>query len=403
MDTTAKEYSTNDMLDKDFARRRKNFHAAIEALIPRIHERRKECCINRSVPPKTIQELKKAGFFRVMQPAQYGGLELHPQDYCQAITRIATACMSTAWVCGVIGVHPFQLALLDKRAQEEVWGKDIDCLISSSYAPMAKIEASKGGFKFSGRWGWSSGCDHCEWVFLGGIVPKEGYRTFLIPRSDYEIDDTWFAMGLQGTGSKDIVIKDAFVPDYRTHRQMDGFTGTNPSGVPMYSSPIYRLPWAQIFIRAVATAPIGGLKRALEIFIEGAQGGKSSTDTSKQKGDPAIQQLIAEVAETIDRIEAVLYRNFDKMMRSVTCNEPIPMDLRIRSRYQASLVVDQCLEAINKLFSAAGGRSVLKGHEMQQILLDIRTSRAHIANNPTNFARNYGAVQMGAENGDLFL
>jgi 3-hydroxy-9,10-secoandrosta-1,3,5(10)-triene-9,17-dione monooxygenase len=396
--TKTQQHATDDM-----EKRRAGFHSDIESLVPILRKRRKQCIENRSLLKETVQDLKDAGYFRVLQPAKYGGLELHPQDFCKAVTTIATGCMSTAWVCGVIGVHPFQLALFDERAQKEVWDKDIDCLVSSSYAPMAKVEPAKDGFKFSGRWGWSSGCDHCEWALLGGIVPNEGYRTFLIPRSDYEIDDTWFAMGLQGTGSKDVVIKDAFVPDYRTHRQMDGFTGENPAGSNMYDAPIYRIPWGQIFVRAVATAPIGGLRRALDLFIEGVQGGKSSTDTAKQMGDPAIQQIVAETDETIDRIESVMYRNFDKMMGYASEKQDIPMVLRIRSRYQASIAVEQCLLAINKLFSVAGGRSVFSGNEMQQILLDIRTSRAHIANNPTNFARNYGGFKMGAENADFFI
>ena len=403
MTATANTHSKKSHSDDLAQERRIVLNNAIDALIPKLRERRKVCIENRSLPKETVQDLKDSGFFRVLQPQKYGGLELLPQDFCEAVIKIATGCMSTAWVCGVIGVHPFQLALFDQKAQEEVWNKDIDCLVSSSYAPMAKIEAVKGGFKFSGRWGWSSGCDHCEWVLLGGIIPEEGYRTFLIPRTDYEIDDTWYAMGLQGTGSKDIVIKDAFVPDYRTHSQVDGFAGTNPAGSNMYDAPVYKLPWGQIFVRAVATAPIGGLRRALELFIEGAKGGKSSTDTSKQIGDPAIQQIVAETDETIDRIEAVLFRNFDKMMDCASANKEIPMILRIRSRYQASIVVEQCLTAINKLFSVAGGRSVFAGNEMQQILLDIRTSRAHIANNPTNFARNYGAFQMGADNTDFFI
>lgn len=394
--------STRTTTDNNQDAVRERLHRDIDALIPRLRQRRKECVELRRLPNETVQELKDMGFYRIMQPVKYGGLELPPQDLFQIVTKIATGCMSTAWVCGVIGVHPFQLALFDQRAQEEVWSKDINCLISSSYAPVAKVKKVKGGFEFSGRWGWSSGCDHCEWVFLGGIVPEEGYRTFLIPRDDYEIDDTWHAMGLQGTGSKDVVVNGAFVPEYRTHIQMDGFTGNNP-GAKIHNAPIFRIPWGQVFVRAVATAPIGGLKRALELFTESARSGKSTTDPSKQIGDPAIQQLIAEIAETIDRIEAVLYRNFDYMMEHAERSEELPTLFRVRSRYQASLVVEQCLVAMNQLFSVAGGRTVFVGHEMQQILLDIRTSRAHIANNPTNYARNYGAVQLGAENADLFV
>ena len=384
------------------AEARKQLFADIEALIPRLRERATQTREQRYVPEETVRELKEMNFFRILQPGAYEGLELNPQDFCQAIIRLATGCMSTAWICGVIGVHPFQLALFDRQAQEDVWADDVDCLVSSSYAPMGKVTRRDGGFDFSGRWGWSSGCNHCRWVLLGGIVPEEGYRTFLVPLGDYRIEDTWHVMGLQGTGSNDIIIDGAFVPEYRTHRQIDGFSGSNPSAG-LYEAPLFRLPWGQIFVRAVATAQIGGLKRALELFIANAVTGKSSGDLSKHSADPAVKALVAETATTVAELEAVLMRNFDSMMEHLRRDEPVPMELRIRSRYQASLVTDRTLEAVSKLFSFAGGRSVFLVHEIQQIFLDIRTSRAHVANNPTLFARNYGATLLGEDNTDFFL
>ena len=85
--------------------------------------------------------------------------------------------------------------------------------------PVGKVEHVEGGYKLSGKWGFSSGSKHCEWAFLGAIVPpkNEGeapdYRTFLVPREDYEIVDNWDTMGLQATGSHDVVVKDKFVPE----------------------------------------------------------------------------------------------------------------------------------------------------------------------------------------------
>ena len=133
----------------------------------------------------------------------------------------------------IVGIHPFQLALYDDKAQKEVYGDDPDTLVSSSYAPLGQVEVVDGGFKLSGHWQWSSGSEHCEWALLGALVfPPEGgapeYRTFLLPREDYEINDTWHSMGLKATGSQDVIVKDVFVPEYRTHKQSDGFNLTNP-------------------------------------------------------------------------------------------------------------------------------------------------------------------------------
>src|SRR5271155_577186 len=142
---------------------------------------------------------------------------------------LAEGCMSSGWVYGVVAVHNWQLGLFDARAQEDVWAKDSSVLIASSYMPKGQVERVDGGFRFSGRWNFSSGVDKAEWLFLGGIVStKNGvhdYPTFLVPRSDISINDNWHTVGLKGTGSKEVVIEGAFVPEYRTHRAIDGFVG----------------------------------------------------------------------------------------------------------------------------------------------------------------------------------
>lgn len=386
------------------AARRQAVYSAVEALLPKFREREASTRQQRMLPAQSIAELKQAGYFRVLQPERYGGLELDPADFGRLVLMVAEHCAATGWVCGVIGIHPFQLALYDQRAQEEVWGDDPDTLVSSSYAPMGKVQRCDGGFRFSGRWGWSSGCDHCEWVLLGGLIFDEGdvhYRTFLVPRSDYEIDDTWHAMGLQGTGSKDIVVADTFVPEYRTHHQMDGFNLTNP-GYEIHDNPLYRIPWGQLFVRAVSTAPICLLKRIVELRIDGAKN-QHSGDPTKLAADVTTQELLARASNTIDELETVLFRNMEQLMQCVENDGEIPMELRVRNRYQASIVVERCLEAAQPLIATAGGRSVFLGSEIQQAYLDLLCSRSHVANNPTSFARNYGAVLLGQDNSDVFL
>ena len=383
------------------AERASAMQASIEALQPRLRQRTEQARQQRRVPAESIQDLQDAGFFLALQPAEWGGHELNPQDFFRMQCAIAEACMSTAWASGIIAVHAFQLALMDTQAQRDVWGEDIHTRVSSSYAPLGKVEAVAGGFRLSGRWGWSSGCDHCSWVLLGAIVPGEGYRTFLVPRDDYEIVDTWHSMGLQGTGSNDIVVDGAFVPDYRTHKQIDGFTGENP-GVGNGSAPLYRLPWAQTFIRVVSTPAIGAAREGLRLYCQ-AVVGKASGDPTKLSGDTSTTERIAAAINDIDEMEAILYRNFDDMMRAVNNEQVISVADRVKYRYQASLVIEKSMRIIDSLFSSAGGSSVFLGAEIQQRFLDIHTARAHVANNPTAFARNLGSVSLGGENQDLFV
>ena len=355
----------------------------------------------RRVPQSNIDALQEAGFFLALQPRHWGGHELDPQDFFRMQLAIAEGCMSTAWASGIVAVHAFQLALMDERAQQDVWGDDIHTRVSSSYAPMGKVTEVEGGFRFSGRWGWSSGSDHCSWVLLGGICPDGGYRSFLLPRSDYEIVDTWQSMGLQGTGSNDILVDDVFVPDYRTHKAEDGYLGSNP-GVDSSSADIYRLPWAQLFIRVVSTPAIGAGKAALDLYRQLVVS-KASGDVTKLAGDTGTQERIASAINALDEIECVLFRNFDQMVAQVRNGDPVPVEDRIKYRYQASVVIERCIDVVDTLFSSAGGGSVFLGSDIQQRFLDIHTARAHVANNPTSFGRNLGATTLGTDNSDFFV
>src|SRR5262245_33341804 len=230
-------------------------------LAPVLAQRVPEADRLRRVPDATIAEFKEAGVFKMLQPSRWGGLEVDPKTFFEVQWTIAAACPSSAWVLGVVAVHNWQLALFDPKAQDEVWGEDSSTLISSSYAPTGKITRVEGGYRISGRWSFSSGCDHCQWVFLGGFVPPEGdqkapdMRTFLVPRSDYKIDDNWHVAGLKGTGSKDIVVENAFVPEHRTHRLIDGYFRKSP-GNATNTAPLFKLPFGQIFVRSVSTSAI---------------------------------------------------------------------------------------------------------------------------------------------------
>ncbi|MDB2557337.1 flavin-dependent monooxygenase [Luminiphilus sp.] len=350
----------------------------------------------RKMSKEVVDALKECGFFTMLLPKQWGGLERKPQEFFAEQVRIAEADMSTAWAGGIIAVHAFQLALMSEEAQREVYEADPNTLISSSYNPVgARAKMCEGGFMLHGRWGWSSGSDHCTWALLGGVIPGDGYRTFLVPRNQYDIEDTWDVMGLQGTGSNDVVISEPiFVPDHRTHKQMDGFNCVNDQDNPMYD-----LSWAQTFVRVVNSAAIGALKKAVKVFVESKQG-NSTTDMTKFAGDVETQERLAKVLNTIGELEAVMYHNFDKM--EAASWKPTLED-RIMYRYQASIVIDKAIEAIDTLFEVAGGRSVFNGHPLQQLWHDIHIARCHVANNPTAFARNLGSVALGMENKDVFI
>jgi 3-hydroxy-9,10-secoandrosta-1,3,5(10)-triene-9,17-dione monooxygenase len=378
------------------------------AMIPALKERADAATAARTLPAETIREMQEAGFFRVLQPRRHGGYEMDPHVFYEIQMALAEGCMSTAWVYGVVGVHPFQLALFDQRAQADVWSKSDATLISSSYQPVGKVERVEGGFRLSGRWGFSSGCDHCEWAFLGALIPPveaggpPEMRTFLLPRSDYQIVHDWNVFGLQATGSHGIVVDKAFVPEYRTHRAVDGFLCKNP-GQAVNTSPLYRLPWAQVFVRAVSTAAIGATQGALDAYL-GIASKRVSTNTGKAtRLDPAALNAAARAQSAVLEMKTILRRNFEEMMTTLRAGGEIPMLDRIRYRFESSQVVRRCASICDELMPLLGGRAIYMDSPLVRYWLDINAARAHVANDPAVVGTSLGALYLGEQVQEFFV
>ena len=374
------------------------------AMLPVLRERAAECTRARNVPDETIRDFHEAGFFKILQAEQFGGYAMDPQVFYAVGAELARACPSSAWVLGVVAVHNWQLALFDDRAAQDVWGDDPTVLISSSYAPVGKVKPADGGFQLSGRWSFSSGCRHCKWVFVGAVVPTAeapfdmaNYRTFLVPIEDYEIVENWDVVGLQGTGSHDVVIDDVFVPEHRTHKVTDAYLCDNP-GNAVNTAPLYRIPFMQVFVRAVCTASLGACEGALDDFIEVAQ--SRVAGPVPMRDDPDAKRIIAEVKSEIEQMKLVMYRNFDAMMDCARAGQPIEIEDRVRYRYDSAIVADRCLALTSRMLKAAGSGAIRSGSLLLGKHLDILASQAHVANHSLPFATNMGGVMLGQDNAD---
>jgi 3-hydroxy-9,10-secoandrosta-1,3,5(10)-triene-9,17-dione monooxygenase len=383
-------------------------YKAARDLVPALRERTEETARLGQLPAATVQAMQDAGFFRIMQPARYGGFEQDPEVFFRVQMILAEGCMSTAWVLGVVAIHNWQLALFDDRAQQDVWGDDDATLISSSYMPVGKVEHVDGGYRLSGHWGFSSGSKHCKWAFLGAMVPAVNageapdYRTFLVPIEDYEIVDNWNVSGLEGTGSHDIVVKDAFVPEYRTHRSIHGFECNSP-GNAVNDHYIYRLPFGQIFVRAVSSSSIGCLQGVIDSYVAVNRERVGLNDGSKIATDPDAQMALAECIAAVDECQTIMLRNFDLMVDAARSGKALAIEERIKMRFDAALVSRKCTEAINLMFNACGAQGIFRDHPLNRAWLDINAGRQHVANNPFKFGRNVGGTMMGQDNADFFL
>jgi len=381
------------------------------AMIPTLKARAKACIAARNVPAETIAEMQAAGFFRIVQPKRYGGYEMNPNVFFEVQKLIAEGCMSTGWLYGVLGCHPYELALFHDRAQQEVWGEDPSMLVSSTYQPVGQVEVVEGGFTLSGRWGFSTGSLHCGWVLLGALIWPEGgpgsgppdMRTFLLPRSDYQIvEGTWETFGLQGTGSLDIIVDKAFVPEYRTHKASDGFLCQNP-GQEVNDGPLFSLPWAQVFVRSVSTAAFGGARAAVNAAMAIMKDRVSSNTGKASKADPMLHAAIAAAHSQIIEMEQNLRLTFDDLMAIAESDQPIPMDKRALYAYQSSMVVRRLARLVDDIVQLLGGRAIYMSSEIIQPWLDLHAARAHVANDPANRTPDVVGTMMGEQPAFTFL
>jgi 3-hydroxy-9,10-secoandrosta-1,3,5(10)-triene-9,17-dione monooxygenase len=376
-------------------------------LAPKLQERSKKAAELRRIPDETIEDFHRLGFFKVVQPERFGGYEMDPSIIFELQLELGRGCASSAWVYGVLNVHSWQLALFAPEAQDEVWGEDSTTLISSSYMPVAQTEWVNGGVKLSGRWSFSSGCDACAWVFLGGLLPAEegkppDMRTFLVPRSDYEIIDNWHVSGLRGSGSKDVAVDGAFVPNHRMHKFSDGFRQQSP-GNEINASPVYKYPFGQIHIRSVSTPAVGAALGALDSYIDFMKSKVSQATGGKAKESFANSILAAEATAVLDREVLTLRRNFDEMAGYLERGEKIPLDRRVHFRHDSARAVRVSTEIVEQLFIACGARAAFEDQPINRHFQDVHAIRLHHANSPDTPGSNMGGVLFGKKNTDFFI
>ncbi|WP_107705998.1 3-hydroxy-9,10-secoandrosta-1,3,5(10)-triene-9,17-dione monooxygenase oxygenase subunit [Nocardioides allogilvus] len=374
--------------------------AAVRPLLSGIAERARATDDARRVPTETIKELTAAGVFRMLQPTRYGGAETDPVDFYEVVRAISGACASTGWVTSVTGVHPWQLGLFPDEAQRDVWGQNPDTLVCSSYAPVGRLTEVDGGFELTGRWSFSSGCDHAEWALVGALVMGEkgkavDFLTVLVPRADYEIDDVWDVIGLRGTGSNDLIVEKAFVPAHRILRNYEHSQLRGP-GQKVNTGPLYKLPFGAIFTTAITAPIVGVVDGCLSSYI--AMMGdrhRLSLGGGRFAEDPFAQVAVARAASETDAAILQLDRNIRALFDCAVAGEEIPMELRLRTRRDQVRATERALTAVDILFKTAGGNSLKRGNPIERAWRDAHAGSVHVANDVERALAMYGRGAFG--------
>jgi 3-hydroxy-9,10-secoandrosta-1,3,5(10)-triene-9,17-dione monooxygenase len=368
-------------------------------MISGLRDRAPETEDNRGLLGDTISEFKRAGLARVLQPKRWGGHELSPQVQAEIAMALGEGDMCAGWVFILYSSHAFHLGFFDDRAQQDVWGANEDALIASSYSPSGNAEPVQGGYRVGGRWKYSSGSNDSDWVILGALAsdrPMDG-MCFLMPRSDYDVVDTWHTFGLKGTGSNDIVVNDMFVPTHRAYSFAEGFAGKHPG---TNDGALYKIPFLQIFYRGISTAGIGALQQLYDAFIAYAPPKMGPFGTS-MIADPDAQYAAGIAFNTLHEIKTLLRSDVSRLYDCAAAGEVPPMDERFALRYRAGHVAERCVEAARLMLEASGGSALYETHPFGRIYRNLTAARNHIGVQHRSFARSLGSHLFGIPNHDI--
>ncbi len=371
------------------------------ALVPVLAERAQHCEELRRLPDESVRDFEEAGFYRILQPAKYGGYELPPMALFEVVIELARGCPSSAWCLGLVALHNWEVGLLDPRAAEDLWGQDPNARYSSSYAAMGQVEMVDGGYRLSGRWAFSSGCDHCGWVMVGASgAERNGMPdpiSLLVPRPDYEIVDTWHVAGLKGTGSKDIAIGDAFVPDYRVHHLADSFVMNDP-GRETFTARSYQYPFGIVFGMCLTSVTVGIAEAAHDACAELLGRRLNALDGTPVAEDPLNRKRLAETHARLAGNRLRFDQTFERMDAHLDRGEPIPIALRAELHWNLQEIAQSNAELVTTCFKLSGGGGLRLDSPMQRYWRDVHAATQHAFLNADKGAVNFGGVQVGAEN-----
>ncbi len=338
---------------------------------------------------QTVKAMKSAGSIRLLQSAQHGGYEAHPREWAETVMATAALDPSAGWVAGVVGVHPYQLAYADPRVGAEVWADDVDTWMASPYAPQGVAKPVDGGYLFNGRWQFSSGTDHCDWIILGAMVgDADGVPVMppailhmILPRADYQIvDDSWDVVGLRGTGSKDVIVKDAFVPGYRTMDGLKVMDGSAQREAGM-TNPLYLMPWSTMFPLGISSAVIGIAEGALAAHLDYQRERVSATGTAI-KEDPYVLYAIGEAAADINAARQELLANTDRIYDMVAAGAEVGFADRAAGRRTQVRAVWRAVMAVDQIFARSGGNALRMDKPLQRYWRDAHAGLNHAIHVP---------------------
>jgi 3-hydroxy-9,10-secoandrosta-1,3,5(10)-triene-9,17-dione monooxygenase len=377
-------------------------------LIPILKARAVEAETLRRIPDETIADLRDAGLHCYFTPKRYGGWEMDWPVQYEIGRHLAQGCGSTAWIGTVVLGNTWLAGRFEKAAQDEVWADGNGTIISSAFAGGNKMEKVDGGYRLDGLWRFSSGVDHADWVVLGASVanykPQEEagppeFRLALVPRTDIEIIDNWYANGLKGTGSKDIRVRDVVVPAYRTLVQGNA-DAPPPPGAALHESYIYGAEFLPYFRSLLIGPMIGGAIGAATDYLEmtkpriGNMFGESIVD------QVPIQIRIAESALELRSSELMAEALIAELHDVGRAGSKIVGVNRINQGRDTAYIARQCRASADRLAQMMGATGQTGNNPVHRHFRDVSAMASHGSIQWDKTVSPYGKWALGVPTGD---
>jgi 4-hydroxyphenylacetate 3-monooxygenase len=354
----------------------------------------------RKVPDANIAALRQSGFFAAFQPKRFGGLEVGADEYGPTVVDLAGACGSTAWASGLLAQHAHMVALMSDELQHEIWDSDPGALVSSSVAPLGKAEPVAGGVRLSGRFGWSSGCDHASWAILGFRRPDallDGYVSThyaVVPRTDYAIHDDWHVAGLNGTGSKTLLVDDVFVPEHRIDSAYGLMSGQS-KGFGTNDGCIFHSHFAHWFAMGFSAVSLGIARRFLDVYADKVSTRvRAYTGANVGESAPAYMRL-AESHHQVRAAQATLVADWSAFTTKARLRVLPTAEEDVYWRSNQAYATKLAIDAVDRLFTASGGSAWYQDNEMQRLWRDSKMTGAHTYSDYDIAAQSLGRSLLG--------
>jgi 3-hydroxy-9,10-secoandrosta-1,3,5(10)-triene-9,17-dione monooxygenase len=369
-------------------------------LVPTLAERAAATTIGRNVPSETIGDFHRTGILRVLQPRRFGGLQLRFCLFSRIVEALTQGCASSAWVYAVLGEHQWIIASYPLQAQIDVWGDDPLAVASSSLAPRSVATRVAGGWRVSGLYSFSSGCRHARWAIIGAFLGKAGdprsVGYLLVPFTEIEIIDDWHVLGLAGTGSRSLRLRDVFVPEHRCVLLDDLHAGTPPGARVHPDYKVLRAPRGLLVNYSLPPVSIALGQRALEVAVAGLRG-RVSRGVRRMAASEFVQVAVGEAAAAIDAATLTMWNGRQAAEELLAAGEPIPPDVVLRARRDMTHAQHQVQWAIERLVEVCGARSVYDADALASIRRDVLTLLTHIIASRQAAMGAWGRWALGVE------